>query len=501
MFPFKFRRPSQSVGIFLSCISAIFSGTVLIHIILNVIAPQPYMDEIFHVDQMQRYCQGRLTEWNPKLTTPPGLYLFILALLKPVMIFIRKNSESACTVSVLRYFNAFFVTLLFCVHFALFRTLNSNKRTSSVIISISALNLTLFPVCYFFSFLFYTDVLSILSVLFAYLLQQHRFLLSSAFVGAFSCLMRQTNIIWVIFCAACTAADIGVQYAVYYEKNYKNDSKSMKNRTNSYRTHADASTTSASIVPDFYDDPLSLLNSLYRMIKEKPNLFVNFVVNVIVRCSGFICVGFVFLACVFWNGGFALGDKSAHQACPHIVQAFYFAGFTVFFASPLILPYLTRVLYQIKSHGFLSRILFVAVLVSIYGFTYDHPYLLADNRHYSFYVWRKFFQLHVGTKYLLAPIYVFAIYALIMLLNEQPAVWRFLFVAATVVVTVPNRLLEFRYFIAPYCLWRLHVPLQSKWTLSLEFLLYALINVVTLYLFLFKPFVWSNEPGLQRFMW
>jgi alpha-1,2-glucosyltransferase len=35
----------------------------------------PYMDEIFHIPQSQKYCRGNFTEWDPKITTFPGLYL------------------------------------------------------------------------------------------------------------------------------------------------------------------------------------------------------------------------------------------------------------------------------------------------------------------------------------------------------------------------------------------------------------------------------------------
>ncbi len=31
-------------------------------------------DEIFHVPQTQRYCAGKWTEWDSKITTFPGLY-------------------------------------------------------------------------------------------------------------------------------------------------------------------------------------------------------------------------------------------------------------------------------------------------------------------------------------------------------------------------------------------------------------------------------------------
>ena len=41
--------------------------------IVNNAAPEPYIDETFHVSQCQAYCQGRFREWNDKITTPPGL--------------------------------------------------------------------------------------------------------------------------------------------------------------------------------------------------------------------------------------------------------------------------------------------------------------------------------------------------------------------------------------------------------------------------------------------
>jgi hypothetical protein len=33
-------------------------------------------DEFFHVPQAQKYCAGDYT-WDPKITTPPGLYAYI----------------------------------------------------------------------------------------------------------------------------------------------------------------------------------------------------------------------------------------------------------------------------------------------------------------------------------------------------------------------------------------------------------------------------------------
>ena len=42
--------------------------------IVYQIAPDPYIDEIFHIPQAQAYCQGDFLYWDNKITTPPGLY-------------------------------------------------------------------------------------------------------------------------------------------------------------------------------------------------------------------------------------------------------------------------------------------------------------------------------------------------------------------------------------------------------------------------------------------
>ena len=48
--------------------------------VVSKIAPDPYIDETFHIPQCQAYCHGRFNEWNDKITTPPGLCaLFLFA--------------------------------------------------------------------------------------------------------------------------------------------------------------------------------------------------------------------------------------------------------------------------------------------------------------------------------------------------------------------------------------------------------------------------------------
>ncbi|OWP02768.1 hypothetical protein B2J93_2527 [Marssonina coronariae] len=74
------------------------------HVTKNVRGP--YLDEVFHIPQAQAYCHGRYDVWDPKLTTPPGLYIFASAYAKAV-------AYGKCTPSVLRSFNVFALVMVF----------------------------------------------------------------------------------------------------------------------------------------------------------------------------------------------------------------------------------------------------------------------------------------------------------------------------------------------------------------------------------------------------
>ena len=72
---------------FLAAASFIWLGLV------SAVVPEPYLvsryccgeadelhltlsqDEIFHIPQAQKYCQGKFREWDDKITTPPGLHV------------------------------------------------------------------------------------------------------------------------------------------------------------------------------------------------------------------------------------------------------------------------------------------------------------------------------------------------------------------------------------------------------------------------------------------
>lgn len=157
----------------------------------------PYLDEVFHVRQAQHYCAGNWHIWDPKITTPPGLYLISAA---------ASFLGLPCSIDALRAASALCLPLLF-----LLLSWTSAARNSSHSHH-HALNLVLFPPLFFFTALYYTDVASTASVLlfhWAFLKLQG----SSTWLriplltllGSFSLLFRQTNIFWIaVFPAGLT---------------------------------------------------------------------------------------------------------------------------------------------------------------------------------------------------------------------------------------------------------------------------------------------------------
>uniref|UniRef100_A0A0E9X1D1 Dol-P-Glc:Glc(2)Man(9)GlcNAc(2)-PP-Dol alpha-1,2-glucosyltransferase n=1 Tax=Anguilla anguilla TaxID=7936 RepID=A0A0E9X1D1_ANGAN len=86
-------------------------------------------------------------------------------------------------------------------------------------------------------------------------------------------------------------------------------------------------------------------------------------------------------------------------------------------------------------------------------------------------------------------------------LKSKSLFWNLAILVCLTAATVPQKLLEFRYFILPYLLYRVHIPLPSTPRLLAEFGLYTLVNAATLYIFISKTFHWPDSTDVQRFMW
>jgi alpha-1,2-glucosyltransferase len=137
----------------------------------------------------------------------------------------------------------------------------------------------------------------------------------------------------------------------------------------------------------------------------------------------------------------------------------------------------------------------------------EHPFLLSDNRHFVFYIWRRTIKYHPVAKYLAVPIYYAAGWLVLETISySQSLLFVLGFITCTALTIVPSPLLEFRYFVLPYLFWRLHispaVSNNTKWRGISEYLWYEMINLTTLWIFVAKPFEWDSEPGkVQRFIW
>lgn len=70
--------------------------TLPISTVVNYVVPDPYMDEIFHVPQAQRYCKGDFNTWDPMITTLPGLYYASLAYIAPLFPGMQWTGKARC---------------------------------------------------------------------------------------------------------------------------------------------------------------------------------------------------------------------------------------------------------------------------------------------------------------------------------------------------------------------------------------------------------------------
>lgn len=304
-----------------------------------------------------------------------------------------------------------------------------------------------------------------------------------------------------------------------------------------------------------------------------------------------------FAGFVFWNGGVVLGmfltsspltrsnkntgDKSNHVATIHLPQLLYLSAFIAFFSFPLLLPSIISFLqpflsvivpsprpktstrpsmpsWKIFLTGAFVLGSLLATLGAIHFNTLIHPFTLADNRHYVFYVFRYTILFHPLIKYLLAPVYLLSIYLSYRTLSiaspsrtlppssqarqakstprkhqvQEPnpvdhgptTSFLLIWVLSTALCLVTAPLVEPRYFIIPWIIWRLHLPSLSSpppgkkraarnqasadmfkgydYRLWIETLWFLAINAVTGYVFLYRGFEWVQEPGrVQRFMW
>ncbi|KAJ5150044.1 Dol-P-Glc:Glc(2)Man(9)GlcNAc(2)-PP-Dol alpha-1-2-glucosyltransferase [Penicillium atrosanguineum] len=583
---------------------------------VNAEVPEPYLDEVFHVPQAQAYWAHQWTHWDPKLTTPPGLYLWSY-LLCAVLLAIR-GSPTKLDTEALRATNVATTAVFLPWRLqALSDAVHSvrNSRQAGAWISHTVLNICLFPPLFFFSGLYYTDILALLAVVEAYnwdlkLASRKGYTVVSTFgflvFGLAALVCRQTNIFWV-------AVFLGGLQVV---RTIRSHSKTLQSSDlpsvfeGGMRGHIYDPLVSEASLGDYFKAAISFAVSSLR----HPITVVGYLLPHIIILGAFG-------AFVLWNDGVVLGHKEFHTAGIHLAQMLYIWPYFVFFSWPiLIIPVLNLVLprsvlpkslnygfpeKQKKLPGILACLIVLPTMLAIVHFnTIVHPFTLADNRHYVFYVFRLLLGVHPTIKYAAVVVYFLCGWSVISAFgfstpqflqvpatkpthatkptekevpketrkqtrakakaapqngNQQPEqkpqppkiqpispeafermretlaqrkaqeketrvsfvlVW----IAATALSLVTAPLVEPRYFIIPWVMWRLHLPpsptpaalrkrfanegekfradVATNFPKFLETVWFILINVVTGYVFLYKGFEWPQEPGkIQRFMW
>jgi len=447
------------------------------------LVPQPYMDEIFHIPQAQAYCAGNYTQWDPKITTLPGLYLFSVGLLRPLHFLISPSLPliATCSVAMLRSVNLLIaLTNLLLIH-CLTGARHGQKEGYSELLGLwSSLNISLLPPLFFSSLLYYTDPLSTCLVLLTYTLHLSDRPLLAALAGAFSVLCRQTNIVWVFLAAAETAGQVLLEEV----------------RAHQLRTKHPPT------IPLTATGQLAELSQGLVQLIINPILLARLVGLIVFRCIGYIIVGLAFLAFVHLNQGIVVGDRSAHVATIHLLQLCYFSAFFLGLTLPWAVHHLRDFPRFLRQHP-LVIILAVTVLACIIHWgTMAHPYLLADNRHFTFYLWRKVIMRHWTIKFLLIPIYILGFYHMARSIRKTDLIFKLVVPPCICLSVVPQLLLEFRYFVVPFLLLRSQIRPTSRLCLAGETLLLSTVHFITIGLFLYRTFEWPSEPGVdQRFMW
>lgn len=323
---------------------------------------------------------------------------------------------------------------------------------------------------YFFAHIYYTDIPSITMILLMLLFSIKKHHKVSAIFAAFSVLMRQTNIVWV---AGTLGVHVVDKMMVKIYPKMKRENAKFSNFMFAVKSHL--------------QHPKVLGELIFGSIRE----FYGYI---------FIILGFI--AFLFVNGSIVIGDKTAHEASIHVPQLFYFSIFVLVFGCSLWIPQL------LKSHRIflnpkclLSILVLGGVIAVIVKYnTLVHPYLLADNRHYTFYVWNRLYARHELARYAIIPVYIFGLSTIFSSLDGSIG-FKIFFVVSTVLTLCLQRLIEVRYFLLPFLLLRLNrKTVTKKWSI-LELIVNLLINQFTFTIFFNVKIRWENFDEIQRIIW
>lgn len=443
------------------------------------------IDELFHIPQGLAFCKRNFTYWDPKITTLPGLYMVSAVFF---------GDYFQCNTYNLRFTNliASVVNLILFGSILKF-TYGNNQPLKAVL---QALSLAMLPPLYFFSHVYYTDTMSLTFLLiFSRLCFTSKFKISLLLFGLWSVVMRQTNIAWVAMVFGHKTLDMLIRTSRVFGNTYLS-------KTTLRKTSIIAKDIDNSKLKRYYG-----LADVYVALKYHfSTCFVTFFKYLSVQdwlvllMHAIILISFVTF--VYLNGSIVLGDKKAHEATIHIPQMFYFLIFYGIFGLPWVLNKFKTTFSLIFGDKLKVIALAVIFLAIVHFNTVIHPYLLADNRHYTFYVWNRWYGKYDFAIYASVPVYIFLLINLYANLKDQNCISFLLPYSICVFIVLSlQKMIEIRYFLTPYIILRLRFAKPSMRLVFGELVWYSILNVATFYLFFTKEIVWKDFYYPQRLIW
>lgn len=451
--------------------------------------PTAYMDELFHVPQAGEICHALLTSriphYSSAITTPPGLYLpnAVLAL------FLR--IPSVCSISPLRLSSALFALFCLPLIISLIRALAYRLDIPSIdtdVVYITAFVIWLHPVFLFYAHLFYTDPPAVFWLLLSWRLALAHHIIPSALIALFATLTRQTNLIWHMFI-------VGDQV--------------------------------------LHSVACKIIFSSGRHDRLHFHCIVSRLSHMLWQNVAHVIVGAMYIIFLVWNNGPALGDRDNHTVTMHHVMLPYLFGFHAVSYLPFQLACPQTLLRSITRVAKSPMLLTVTVamtattvaLVQATG-SWAHPFILSDNRHFIFYLHRRWLGKSIWHRLMFLPLYIWTPVSIcldFLLLTERPNIslkqkqlmqveWIgdvFLFLCAALTL-LPTPLLEPRYFVPAnmlLCIRRAarnhHPPMQRIAVIAVGLLF---VNLALVFVFAEMPFTrppdshMPDDHSLGRFM-
>ncbi len=357
----------------------------------------------------------------------------------------------------------------------------------------------LFPLHFFYQFLYYTDVPSLFFTLATVLAAARRRYRLAGALGAAAVLMRQTNAVWVAYALASAVLDECLPEGGKNKAERQDAAKRQRQRGGGSGGSSKSSTAVLAALQAAAADVQQLLRRAW-VLKWR----------LAAQLWPLAAVVAAFAAFVLLNGGIVLGDKAHHAPVHHWAQPLYCLLYITAWLAPAFWwpPALASAAGSLGLALRCRPAATAAVLVAgaaaaaaaVHFGTLVHPFLLADNRHCVFYIWRRIVNRTLWSRYALVPAYLYSAAALAARLAHHGWLRVALLAGASCVVLIPAHLIEFRYFTVPFYLTFLHMRTPSTFALAAIVALFAAANAATVYLFLARPFAWA-DGSIDRFIW